>query len=379
LQHTIIIGGGAAGLFAGAFLGTPNYTILDLGSEVARKLKVSGGGKCNITNEFLDPSYFLGNKAFIEPILERFDNIALLDFLQTEGITPSRVDRVVPGQYFFDSSNRVIKKLKQLQKGQIINNTKVISVSFTDRFELCTNNGNFFAKNIIVASGGMSYSPLGVSDIGYKIAELFGHTLTTPKPALVGFTVQKEQFWFKNLSGVSLDVTIKTDAKTLSGSMLFTHKGCSGPAIMNASLYRQKGSIEIDFLPTKRVEKLLKPSQKQISTLLGLPKRFVKEFLMSIGVEDKQTKNLTDVEIERLKQLNSYRFAPAGTFGFDRAEITSGGVSTEELDSFSLESKLQKGLYFIGEVVDVNGELGGYNLQWCASSAFCVAKYISKK
>ena len=187
----------------------------------------------------------------------------------------------------------------------------------------------------------MSYPSLGATDIGFKIAQKFGHTIIAPNPALVGFTVQKDQFWFKNLSGLSLeDVEIKVEDKVCRGGMLFTHKGCSGPVILSTSLYWQKGQISIDFLPSKKSY---------------LPKRFKKV-------------------IQNSKfDIHNYSFSPAGNFGYTKAEVTKGGVDTNEIDVNTMESNLQKGLYFIGEVLDVTGELGGYNFQWAFSSGMVLS------
>lgn len=226
---------------------------------------------------------------------------------------------------------------------------------------------------MIIATGGVSYPKIGATDIGFKIAQSFGHKIEKLNPALVGFTVQKDEFWFKNLSGISLTADIKVEDKTFRDSLLFTHKGVSGLGVLSASLYWQKGQIEIDFLPKYPLDKFLKNSQKQITTLLPLPKRFTKEFLKSIDLEDKPIYKLTDNEKDRLKKLKNYSFAPAGNFGYSMAEVTKGGVSTDEINPNSMESKLIKNLYFIGEVVDVTGELGGYNFQWAFSSAFVCA------
>jgi len=177
---------------------------------------------------------------------------------------------------------------------------------------------------------------LGATDIGYKIGESFGHKLVKSNPALVGFTVQKEQFWFKELSGLSLDVELDVGVKKLSGSMLFTHKGFSGPAVLSASLYWKKGQIAINFAPSKDSY---------------LPKRF------------KQA--IKDLDID----IYNYKFSPAGNFGYTKAEVTKGGICTDEI-GLNFESKLQKDLYFVGEVLDITGELGGYNFQWAFSSGF---------
>jgi len=216
--------------------------------------------------------------------------------------------------------------------------TKVLDVEYDENYTIKTNKGDIVAEKLIVASGGLSYASIGGSDIGFKIAQKFGHTVNRLDPALVGFTVQKDQFWFKELSGLSVDVKIKVLDKTVEGMMLFTHKGCSGPAILTTSLYWKKGNISIDFLPKKDSY---------------LPKRF-----------KQQIKGL-DID------LNNYEMSPAGNFGYTKAEVTKGGIYTKEVNN-NFESKLQQNLYFIGEVLDVTGELGGYNFQWAFSSGYCL-------
>jgi predicted Rossmann fold flavoprotein len=211
----------------------------------------------------------------------------------------------------------------------------------------------------------------------FDIALKFGHTINTLNPALVGFTVQKEQFWFKELSGLSLLVNIFVEDKKIEGSLLFAHKGFSGPAVLTTSLYWKKGKIKIDFLPNKNLEKLLS-GNKNISTALNLPKRFCIEFLKSIGLDDKPCSKLELKEIEKLKILKNYEFSPAGNFGFSKAEVTKGGISTDNINHKSFESLKQKDLYFIGECLDLTGELGGFNFQIVFAQAFICANKLNK-
>ena len=181
----------------------------------------------------------------------------------------------------------------------------------------------------------------------------------------------------KTLSGISFNASLIVEGKTLESDLLFTHKGISGPVVLSGSLYWKKGKMALDFLPNSDLKKLLdKKLKKQISSQLPLPKRFVLEFLKSIEVEDKPIYKLKTEELEKLQVLKNYEFAPAGNFGFTKAEVTKGGVCTDEINSVTFESKLQKDLYFIGEVLDVTGELGGYNFQWAFASAIALTKGI---
>ncbi|MEA2018276.1 MAG: aminoacetone oxidase family FAD-binding enzyme [Campylobacterota bacterium] len=344
-----IIGAGASGLMLASKLQNKNLKtcIIDSNKKIAQKIKVSGGGKCNITNKYMNSDYFLGDSKFIQTILDKFTQNDLLKFLNQNGVYPKINEKIVEGTYFCNSSDDIIDMFKKLtSKSHFKLDTKVIDVSYIDDiFTIETSNQEIKTKKLIVASGGVSYSAIGASDVGFKIAKKFGHRVNRLDPALVGFTVQKDQFWFKELSGLSLDeVVITVGDKKIKGGLLFTHKGCSGPAILTTSLYWQKGSISIDFAPNKESY---------------LPKRF-----------KQVTKNLK-------LNIHNYIMSPAGNFGYTKAEVTKGGVDTSEL-TLNLESKLQKNLYFIGEVVDVTGELGGYNFQWAFSSGYSCCDKICK-
>ena len=334
-----IIGAGASGLMATSYLQKKKVCIIDTNKTIGAKIKISGGSKCNITNKYLSAKKYLGDENRIEETFKRFDNKALLEFLNENGVFPKINEKIVKGTYFCNSSSDVTTMFKKLtKKSDFYLENCVEDVDFKDDiFEIKTNKKTLFARKLIVASGGLSYPALGASGIGYEIAKKFGHTVTRLDPALVGFTVQKEQFWFKDLSGLSVDAKITIGEKNVEGKLLFTHKGCSGPAILSASLYWKKGTLSINFLPKKDSY---------------LPKRF------------KQAIKETKIE------LKNYSFAPAGNFGFSKAEVTKGGVVLSELDE-KFQSKYQKGLFFVGEVVDVTGELGGYNFQWAFSSAYC--------
>lgn len=378
LYDIAIIGAGASGLMLASQLKNTqkNICIIESNETIGAKIKVSGGSKCNITNKHVSSDNYLGSKEFVESVLKDFDNHALLEFLNEHGVVPKIHEKIIKGTYFCDTSNDVIEMFKRLTKScHFFLNTKVLDVSFDEHFKIQTNKKNIEAKKVVVASGGLSYATLGASSIAFDIAKKFGHTIKTLTPALVGLTVQKDQFWFKNLSGVSLMVKTFVENKSCEASMLFAHKGCSGPAILNASLYWQKGLIGIDFLPNIKLEPFLK-SNKLISSALPLPKRFMQEFLTSISLHDKPMSQLTKDELERLKTLKHYHFAPAGNFGYTKAEVTKGGIHTDEIKMQSCESKLQKDLYFLGECLDVTGELGGYNFQFAFSSAVACSKHI---
>jgi predicted Rossmann fold flavoprotein len=374
IYDVLILGAGASGLMCATHLdNTLNVAIVDGNEKIAKKLKISGGGKCNITNVFLSERNYDGDEALVEYALSVFSKEQLLEFLQSNGVEPI----IRKEQYYFckESSDEVINLLKEkTAKFRTFLNHQIIKLTKqNDIFLLQTSKGVLQAKKVVVATGGKSFQTLGASDIGLQIAKDFGLSVHEFTPALVGLTLQKEQFWMKELSGLSCWVEIKVGEKILKEDMLFAHKGLSGPAILSASLYWQKGSISIDFLPNYKIEKLVNNTQKLISSTIPLPKRLVKELLKALDVKDTECKKLTIQEMQKLKSIHNYKFSPAGNFGFTKAEVSRGGVKSSELNRYTLESLDVKNLYFIGEVVDVTGELGGYNFQWAFSSGVVCA------
>lgn len=371
-----ILGAGASGLFLASLFRDRDFILIEGNSEVGAKIKISGGKKCNITNRYLSENNYLGDREFIKKIFSKFDNRDLIKFLRAKNLELTLRDK----RYYFckNNSSEFIDLLKEeIPSKKILLKHKIERVQKIDKsFLITTDRAKFRAKKVVIATGGVSYPKVGSTDIGFKIAKEFGHRVTPLKPALVGFTVQKDEFWFKELSGVSILASVKVKDREFLDTILFTHKGISGLNILSSSLYWERGKIEIDFLPKVNLKHLFlefKNSKKQISTIINLPKRFIKIFLKVIDLEDKAFCKLNPNELNRLYLLKSYSFSPAGDFGFSRAEVTKGGVDTDEI-GLNFESKLTQGLYFLGEVLNVTGELGGYNFQWAISSAFVCAK-----
>lgn len=364
---TIIIGGGASGLYLSSLLNYP-HILLEQSSKVGSKILASGGGKCNITNEFLNPTKYLGDIKFIEQILSNLSYKDILNYF-----SDVKFSKIKDHQFFANSSRDALNSLlKKCKTGEILLNTKVLLVEKIDDFyKILTNNGEFYCENLVVATGGLSAKALGVSDIGYEIAKKFNHSVSVLNPALVGLTVQKDEFWMKDLSGVSIKAELGVNGVILSGDLLFTHRGISGPLAMNASLFWQKGECELNFLPNFNLEKF-KNYKKQLITVLPLPRNFIKAYLENFSIIDKPLYEFNDSEFEIIKRLQSYKFAPAGNFGYDKAEITKGGIATNDI-SFNCESTISKGLYFVGEVLDVSGMIGGFNIHF----AFCCAKAVA--
>lgn len=376
-----ILGGGAAGLMAAARLnerGGLSICVVEGNAKPGAKIRISGGGKCNLTNVSVTEHNYLGDAALVRSVLRRFDGSALLKWVRARGCEPV----VRKARYYFcpRSAQELIDILLKSAEGvRFFLGHKIERVQQDDEgFIVTTDKRTLKARNVIVATGGVSYASVGATDIGLKIAESFGIETVPFRPALAGMTLQKEQFWMKALTGISFPVTIHVGEKRLREDMLFAHRGISGPAVLSASLYWEKGMITIDFLDGLSVEGVLKRGgNKKIATAIPLPKRFVTQFLDALGVSDKPCSAVTAEEKVMLKTLNAYTFAPAGTFGFTKAEVSKGGVACSALQAYSCESRDVRGLYFVGEVVDVTGELGGYNFQWAFASGRCAADHIT--
>ena len=407
IYDVLIIGAGAAGLFLAANLRGESIALLEKNGSAGKKILASGGGRCNVTNRRIDASNYLGDAGFVKNILKNLDFKDVLNFFgelkfneqkQNQFFCESGAKDVLDvllkrarqsgAQIFCNACVKGARKISTDENGQILEKLKSEQAEI---FEVLAENGDkFYAQNLVVASGGLSYKSLGASDIGYEIAQSFGIGVATPAPALVGFTVQKEEFWFKNLSGVcfpaeiSVACTSKNAAnreqkmpRKFAGDILFTHKGISGPAVLNASLFWQKGLIEINFCPNFSIETAQK-SKKQLSTVLPLPRRFTLEFLRAAGLSDKPYGEYKADETAKILRLFAYKFAPAGTFGFERAEVTKGGVDTDALEA-DCGVKGVRGLYFIGEVLNVTGMLGGYNLHFAFACARALAGRLNAK
>ena len=379
IYDVLILGGGASSLMCASHLKQSlSIAIIDNNPNLARKLKISGGGKCNITNVDVSVDNFDGDIPLVNHALKTFSKDALLRFLDRNRIDPE----IRKNRYYFcrDSSDEIIDALKSnARHAEVFFNTDVLEVSkMEDVFIVRTSKATFQAKKLVIATGGKSFQTLGASDIGLTIAKKFGLKVKEFTPALVGMTLQKEQFWMKELSGLSCYVNIKVEDKVLKEEMLFAHKGISGPSVLSASLYWKKGNISIDFLPNDNIFELTNGSKKLLSSVIPLPKRLSKALLKALDVQDLECKKITAKIKEKLQKIHNYEFAPAGNFGFTKAEVSRGGVMASELKKTTLESHEIKNLYFIGEVVDVTGELGGYNFQWAFSSGVVCAKALNK-
>jgi len=352
-----------------------SVALIEGNNRPALKLKASGGGKCNLTNVEVDESHYLGDENLVKSALSVFTQRQLLDYFKEGGLRPV----IRKERYYFcpKSSDEVISILMGKANGcDLLLGHKILSIEGQSPFVITTDKGKFSAKYVVVATGGASYKELGASDIGLRIAQSYGIKTVPFSPALVGLTLQPKEFWMKELSGISFPARIHVAGKTLDEDLLFAHKGISGLVVLSASLYWHRGEIVIDFAPDFDLN-TLKNEKKSISTAIPLPKRFMKAFLDAIGLEDKGCNRLNPQEWEKLLSIRNYAMAPSGTFGLTKAEACRGGVACDEIDPSTMESHKIKGLYFIGETVDVTGELGGYNFQWAFSSAVVCASSIT--
>ncbi|HGM6861636.1 TPA: NAD(P)/FAD-dependent oxidoreductase [Serratia rubidaea] len=389
----VVIGAGAAGMFCAAQAGQLGCRVLllDNGKKPGRKILMSGGGRCNFTNMYAEPAAYLSNNPhFCKSALARYTQWDFIDLINRYGVA---YHEKTLGQLFCDDSAQQVVDLlvKECELGQVTLRlrSEVLQVEKCDEgFELMLNGEEVSARSLVVASGGLSMPGLGASPFGYKLAEQFGLNVLPTRAGLVPFTLHKpllEQS--QTLSGVSVPASITAaDGTLFREAILFTHRGLSGPAVLQISSYWQPGEyVSINLLPDLDLAGFLDqqrqahPNQSLKNTLaLQLPKRLV-EFLQSLGQLPEATlKQLTPAQQSALvDSLQQWRVQPNGTEGYRTAEVTLGGVDTRELSSKTMEARKVPGLYFIGEVVDVTGWLGGYNFQWAWSSAWACAQALA--
>ena len=388
----IVIGAGAAGLFCAAQLGQAGkrVLVLDNGKKIGRKILMSGGGFCNFTNLEVTPQHYLcQNPHFVKSALARYSQWDFIALVAQYGISYHEKEL---GQLFCDEGAEQIVKLleTECQKGnvEILLKQAVISVEkFANGFEIQTACARYQPPHLVVATGGLSMPGLGATSFGYKLAEQFGLNVVAPRASLVPFTWKESDKPFVNLSGISLPVSVSNQGKTFSNQMLFTHRGLSGPAILQISNYWQMGeSVEIDLLPNAMIidilQELRQSSPKlQLKTALAryLPKKLVELWFEQGWLKENTLAQLSKAESAHLEQwIHHWAFLRNGTEGYRTAEVTMGGVDTAEISSKTMEAQKVQGLYFIGEVLDVTGWLGGYNFQWAWSSAFACAQGICR-
>ncbi|WP_228350913.1 MULTISPECIES: BaiN/RdsA family NAD(P)/FAD-dependent oxidoreductase [Limnobaculum] len=391
----VIIGAGAAGLFCAAQAGQQglNVLLVDNGKKPGRKILMSGGGRCNFTNMYADHTAYLShNPHFCKSALARYTQWDFIELVSRHGIA---YHEKTLGQLFCDNSAEDIVNLlmKECQQGNVDlrMRSEVLSVERNEQgFLINLSTTNIQARSLVIASGGLSMPGLGATPFGYKIAEQFGINLFPTRAGLVPVTLHKPLLEvLQTLSGVAVPVSVTAEnGVSFKESLLFTHRGLSGPAILQISSYWQPGeSITINLLPDLDLETFLNaeraehPNQSLKNTLARhLPKRLVESLQTLNKVPDVTLKQLSAPQQQQLSDtLQQWQIQPNGTEGYRTAEVTLGGVDTKALSSKTMESAQVPGLYFIGEVVDVTGWLGGYNFQWAWSSAWACAQALGNR
>jgi predicted Rossmann fold flavoprotein len=378
----VVIGAGAAGLFCAIEAGKRGrrVIVLEHAERVGKKIEISGGGRCNFTNLYTTADNFISsNSHFCKSALARYTPADFVALVERHGIAYHEKKL---GQLFCDGSSAQIIELLLAEAraaGVTIGcNAEVRAVYKTERgFEIETVNDSIASQSFVVATGGLSIPPLGATDFGYRLARQFDLSIVEPRPALVPFLLSHETLReLAPLSGVSVDALVSCDGHQFRENILVTHRGLSGPAILQVSSYWRPGlNVSINLLPDVDALALLADVADRDLTLAAflsqfLPKRFAAAWC-ALNFPSLPLKRYSAAQrIEIARRLSQWQITPVGTEGFKKAEVTAGGVSTVELSSQTMEVRKTPGLYFIGELVDVTGQLGGFNFQWAWASGF---------
>jgi predicted Rossmann fold flavoprotein len=402
----VIVGAGAAGLFCAAQAGQRGLKVLliDHAEKVAEKIRISGGGRCNFTNRELDPRapqrHFVGsNPQFCRSALARYTPAAFIALVQRHGIAFHEKHK---GQLFCDRSSEdlIAMLLAECAEGRVERwqpcGVKNIAFSASSAcqssassYQIDTDRGQVEARSLVIATGGLSIPKIGATDFGYRLAQQFGLPLVERHPGLVPLTFDGEAWApYAQLAGLALPVEISTGARkermAFHEDLLFTHRGLSGPAVLQISSYWQPGTpIAIDLAPGVQLPAALAQakarSKKRIANELAtlVPSRLADAWAGQSPEWQRPINEASDKALARLaERLARWEITPTGTEGYKKAEVTLGGVDTRTLSQQTMECKAQPGLYFIGEVVDVTGWLGGYNFQWAWASAHACAQAL---
>lgn len=397
MYDAIIIGAGAAGMMAAIEAGKKQKKVLVLehNSQIGNKILISGGGRCNFTNINASPeNYISSNSHFIKSAFSEYTPNDFIKLVESYGI--EYYEKKL-GQLFCKKSSREIINMllseAQKYKVEIKTNVKVLDVNKIKDFEIITSDGDFKAKKCIVSCGGLSFPKKGATDLGYKIGKKFGHKIIKTEPALVPLVlpvpIMKK---LSELSGISFDSNLSLNFKNsprnknrkikFSENTLITHRGLSGPAILQISSYWQKGDeLKINIEPSIDISQLLESysnSNKDIKNLLTevVSSRFAEFLCNHININKPINQLSKKDKFKIIETFGSFILTPIDSEGYAKAEVTIGGIDTKDLNQKSMESNLVEGLYFIGEVVDVTGWLGGYNFQWAWASGYVCGRSI---
>ncbi|MBA2341632.1 MAG: NAD(P)/FAD-dependent oxidoreductase [Pyrinomonadaceae bacterium] len=385
-KDVIVIGAGAAGLLCAIEAGKRGRAVLvfDHAREVGKKIMISGGGRCNFTNIYTAPeNYLSANPNFCKSALARYTPQDFIALVEKHRI---RYHEKKLGQLFCDGSAREIVSMLLAEceeaGAEIKSGTTVRKVRKDSSFVIETGNGDYECESLVVATGGLSIPKMGATDYGYRLAKDFGLRIRETRPALVPLTFAPNRIEeLKALSGISIDALVSCNGAEFRENILLTHRGVSGPAILQISSYWKRGvALSINLLPDTDARTFFDAkheSEIELANLLShhLPRRFAHAWC-DLYACSKPMNRFSTKELEKIRaQLHRWQLEPDGTEGFAKAEVTAGGVDTDELSSQTMESKRIAGLYFIGEVVDVTGHLGGYNFQWAWASGFAAGQY----
>jgi predicted Rossmann fold flavoprotein len=375
----IVIGGGAAGLMCAITAGQRGrrVALLEHSERVGKKIAISGGGRCNFTNLGATAANYLSERPdFCKSALARYSPWDFVALVEKHGIAYHEKKL---GQQFCDGSSREIIEMLLAECAaahvQVRCGVRVLLVEKTITFRVAHAGGEFTCDSLVVATGGLSFAKLGATDFGYRLARQFGLSITELRPGLVPFTLGDAEQAFRDLSGLALPVLARNARATFPEALLFTHRGVSGPAVLQISSYWREGELlEIDLLPDARMVRVVEEARRGGRDLVDvlaemMPRRFA-EVWCARHAFPKALIHYKREEFEAvLALLRAWPMRPTGTEGYPKAEVTLGGVDTAELSSKTMESRKVPGLFFIGEVVDVTGWLGGYNFQWAWASA----------
>lgn len=388
LYDVVIIGGGAAGLMCAIEAGKRGKSVLVIehSDRAGKKILISGGGRCNFTNLRASPANFLSsNPHFCRSALARFTPWDFIDMVERHGIAYHEKES---GQLFCDGSAQLIVRMlleecRAAGVGIEVNRAVDRVDRSAGQFALATNQGDVSARSLVVATGGLSVPAMGASGRGYELARQFDHRVLPTRAALVPLTLSgKHLDHYQDLSGVALPVESCCCDQSFSAGMLITHRGLSGPAILQISSYWQPGDdLRLNLAPNMDALEYLKVQQQErpaaeLKTVLAdlLPKRLAQR-LCEVWFQNRAMRQYRSDELRRIaSQIHSWLIVPSGTEGYRTAEVTLGGVDTTELSSTTMESRKLPGLYFIGEVVDVTGQLGGFNFQWAWASGYAAGQ-----
>jgi len=379
----LVLGAGAAGMMCAIEAGKrgKRVALLEHADRPGKKILVSGGGRCNFTNLHCRPENFLsGNPHFAKSALARYTVGDFIRLVEQYGIA---YHEKTLGQLFCDNAARDITNMLETECRAagvtLLVKTPVLQVSRESEFVVRSESQTFRAPSLVVATGGLSIPKMGASGLGYDLARQFGLAIREPRPALVPFTLPpEEQRLYCDLAGVSADVIVSIGRQSFREKMLLTHRGISGPAILQISSYWQESEpITIDLAPGLEVTAGLRssPAGRDLPALRAALSKALAQRLATRWTQIHAPANWTNQALMAFeRQLHAWQVLPNGTEGYEKAEVTAGGVDTGELSAKTMESKKVPGLYFIGEVVDVTGQLGGFNFQWAWASGYCAGQ-----